>query len=234
MEVRSWLSEPAVIARAGRKAAADGAKVLVIRNTVANAQAVFNELVGQAGGEWALTVNGTPTLHHSRFAAEDRKLLDDAVEAVLGKERTPGGRIVIGTQTLEQSLDIDADILITDLCPVDVLLQRIGRLHRHTRDRTGNFAPIWTRLCARGSAKMGRVSNSPRMLRGRSVRRCRRSICLRTCSAALSRCRRETRSKTRGSRLPWAAGCCRLVHTCLSMIGRESDEQRPTRILERA
>ena len=77
-------------------------------------------------------VEGIPTLHHSRFAVEDRGLLDDAVELVLGKgDRPDNGQVVIGTQTLEQSLDIDADILISDLCPVDVLLQRIGRLHRH-------------------------------------------------------------------------------------------------------
>ena len=72
---------------------------------------------------------------------EDRWLLDDAVERALAQARVPGGVVVIGTQTLEQSLDIDADYLITDLCPVDVLLQRIGRLHRHGRsDRPARFS----------------------------------------------------------------------------------------------
>jgi CRISPR-associated endonuclease/helicase Cas3 len=81
-----------------------------------------------------------PALHHSRFAPEDRRLLDEAVEDALSpKTRKPGGVIVTGTQTLEQSLDIDADLLITDLCPVDVLLQRIGRLHRHRLDRPTGF-----------------------------------------------------------------------------------------------
>lgn len=73
-----------------------------------------------------------PALHHGRFEPEDRRLLDRAVEQALSpKLRKDGGVLVIGTQTLEQSLDIDADYLLTDLCPVDVLLQRIGRLHRH-------------------------------------------------------------------------------------------------------
>ena len=132
MRVATWLSDPAQIARFAYSQAREGARVLIIRNTVATAQEVFENLLHHDGGELALTVEGIPTLHHSRFAVEDRRLLDDAVELVLGKgDRPSNGRVVIGTQTLEQSLDIDADILISDLCPVDVLLQRIGRLHRH-------------------------------------------------------------------------------------------------------
>jgi CRISPR-associated endonuclease/helicase Cas3 len=79
-------------------------------------------------------VCGSSTLHHSRFSRQDRPLLDAAVQAQIGKHRADKlGRVVVGTQTLEQSLDIDADLLITDLCPMDVLLQRLGRLHRHER-----------------------------------------------------------------------------------------------------
>ncbi|MYJ73789.1 MAG: CRISPR-associated helicase Cas3', partial [Gammaproteobacteria bacterium] len=128
----AFLGEPGSIARRAIRAAQDGAKVLVVRNTVNSARDVFAALVAQGGGNLALMVAGEPTLHHSRFAAEDRTLLDDEVERQLGKQnRSPGGVVVIGTQTLEQSLDIDADYLITDICPVDVLLQRLGRLHRH-------------------------------------------------------------------------------------------------------
>lgn len=119
------------VASLAQAAARQGAKALVIRNTVKQAQAVFRALGESGGAEHALQVAGGPALHHSRFAAEDRRLLDRAVERALGNGRQPGGVVVIGTQTLEQSLDIDADLLLTDLCPVDVLLQRIGRLHRH-------------------------------------------------------------------------------------------------------
>ena len=118
-----------------------GAKVLVVRNTVRQAQAVFRALQDQGGTALTLQVAGGPALHHSRFAAEDRALLDEAVESALGKGRAPGGVVVVGTQTLEQSLDIDADLLISDLCPADVLLQRIGRLHRHVEsERAAPFA----------------------------------------------------------------------------------------------
>ena len=135
MSAVSILGDPDSIARTAAAAARNGAKVLVIRNTVTSAQAVFGALLAQGGGDVVLTIAKGPALHHSRFAVEDRRLLDDAVEGTIGKEasRSTGGLVVIGTQTLEQSLDIDADFLISDLCPVDVLLQRIGRLHRHAR-----------------------------------------------------------------------------------------------------
>lgn len=135
----SWISfdqidAPEQIAQLAIDAARQGAKVLIIRNTVPAAIATLAALEQKAPTPaWLFRVNGVATLHHSRFSRQDRPLLDATIEAQLGKERPAGPLIVIGTQTLEQSLDIDADLLITDLCPMDVLLQRIGRLHRHIR-----------------------------------------------------------------------------------------------------
>ena len=125
------MRDPDKIAEFALSAAQKGARTLVIRNTVREAQAVFRALQDLGGADLALQVEGGPGLHHSRFAAEDRIRLDGAVEDALGKGRGLGGVVVIGTQTLEQSLDIDADLLLADICPADVLLQRIGRLHRH-------------------------------------------------------------------------------------------------------
>ncbi len=140
---RPEMHEFASVAQHALKAARDGAKALVVRNTVDYAietQEAIEALAGPDEEELLFTVCGKRTLHHGRFAAGDRRLLDDEVERQLGKQRPDGGHIVVGTQTLEQSLDIDADLLITDLCPVDVLLQRIGRLHRHEcHDRPDRF-----------------------------------------------------------------------------------------------
>ena len=156
MRLDPILTEPGSIAAKAIEAARDGAKILVIRNTVTSAQDVFTSILEQGGASLVLQ-SGTdagPALHHSRFAAEDRTLLDECVENTLGKDRPPGGCVVIGTQTLEQSLDIDADLLISDLCPVDVLLQRIGRLHRHaeTRRPRGFEAPSCLVLVPQGEA----------------------------------------------------------------------------------
>lgn len=133
------IDDAEAIAAKALAAAAQGAKVLVVRNTVTGAVAVQTALEAMAGPDAPVLfrVNGVPTLHHGRFAREDRRLLDAAVEKAVGKARPDGGKIVVGSQTLEQSLDIDADFLITDLCPIDVLLQRLGRLHRHLFEPDG-------------------------------------------------------------------------------------------------
>lgn len=101
-----------------------GGCVLVIRNTVRRAVATYRQL--RAG--WGEAV----TLAHSRFIAHDRLRRDDWLRATFGKDGDDReGRIVVATQVAEQSLDVDFDLLITDLAPIDLLLQRIGRLHRH-------------------------------------------------------------------------------------------------------
>lgn len=136
-ETLDAMDDPMRIATFAAQAATQGARVLVVRNTVPAAVATLEaleQLTLAQSGDWLFKVNGISTVHHSRYSRQDRPLLDQAVEAQLGKTRQDRkGRVIIGTQTLEQSLDIDADLLITDLCPMDVLLQRLGRLHRHTR-----------------------------------------------------------------------------------------------------
>lgn len=102
----------------------------IIVNTVARAQNLYSQLSQDYGED-------VVTLLHSRFTAYDRIKKEDRLISELGRktDNRPALRIVIGTQILEQSLDIDFDLLITDLCPMDLLLQRIGRLHRHERVR---------------------------------------------------------------------------------------------------
>ena len=65
-------------------------------------------------------------LHHSRYAVEDRTWLDNQLLSILGPGGSREGSISVTTQTAEQSLDIDAALLLTDMCPADVLLQRLG------------------------------------------------------------------------------------------------------------
>ncbi|KFB69419.1 CRISPR-associated helicase Cas3' [Candidatus Accumulibacter vicinus] len=133
---RDIIDSPEQIAELALAAATHGAKVLIVRNTVPAAIATLAALEARVPDRaWLFQVNGVVTLHHSRFSRQDRPLLDAEIELRLGKERPSGALIVVGTQTLEQSLDIDADFLITDLCPMDVLLQRVGRLHRHANER---------------------------------------------------------------------------------------------------
>lgn len=117
------------------------ARVLIILNTVGRANTLLRTLEENAAINPAhlFSLNDTICPHHGRFAPEDRSFLDEQVSNRLGKGSAPGPLLLIGTQTLEQSLDIDADLMITDLAPADVLLQRTGRLHRHDRLRPEGF-----------------------------------------------------------------------------------------------
>ena len=139
IEIEGSIDQPASIAAKAIEAARQDASVLVVRNSVRGAVAVA-QAIEAAAPDLAFRVGTVATLHHGRFAPDDRRLLDKAVENAFGKQRSAQGRVLVGTQTLEQSLDIDADLLITDLAPMDVLLQRIGRLHRHPRADRGAFA----------------------------------------------------------------------------------------------
>ncbi|MFD7713504.1 CRISPR-associated helicase Cas3' [Streptomyces sp. NPDC059786] len=106
---------------------ADGGTALVIRNSVARAQSLYQELRGRFGGDEV-------RLLHARFTVARRADLTEECLRLLGPHtpRPRGGRlIVVATQLAEQSFDVDADLLVTDLAPVDLLLQRVGRLHRH-------------------------------------------------------------------------------------------------------
>ena len=99
----------------------------VIVNTVRKAQAIAARLKEELP-EFEILV------FHAQFLMPDRTEKEQRLMERIGKHSTPEQRdrlIVVGTQVLEQSLDIDFDYLATELCPMDLLLQRIGRLHRH-------------------------------------------------------------------------------------------------------
>jgi len=131
------IDDPSAIAAAAVAWLQRGARVGVIRNTVGQAIATQLALEEQLGRDHPalFRCREVVTLHHGRFHGRDRVHLDRAVEARFGKESPGGPAVVVATQTVEQSLDLDFDVLITDICPVDVLLQRIGRLWRHRRPR---------------------------------------------------------------------------------------------------
>lgn len=145
LRAEPWLESPDALAAEALSAAAAGAKVLVIRNTVKDCidtQLAAERLaIATNRRDMLFGVAGIPAPHHSRFARPDRTALDRALESHIGKGRSEGGCLVVATQTVQQSLDLDADILFSDLCPADVLLQRCGRLHRHpAHNRPPGFA----------------------------------------------------------------------------------------------
>lgn len=142
-ELQPWMRDPQAVARCAAQALMAGAKVLVLRNTVRQAvatQQALEALLGPAHPA-LFRCQGVVAMHHGRYALPDRRALDARVGALFGKgaARSRDAVLLCATQTVEISVDCDADFLITDVAPMDVLLQRLGRLHRHA-DRQG-FRP---------------------------------------------------------------------------------------------
>jgi len=105
----------------------DGGCAAVICNTVARAQEVYVALAERFSAEELL-------LFHARYPFDDRMQRETAVLSNFGKDgddARPYRMVCVATQVIEQSLDIDFDLLVTDLAPVDLVLQRTGRVWRH-------------------------------------------------------------------------------------------------------
>jgi CRISPR-associated endonuclease/helicase Cas3 len=118
-----------------QQAVALGKSVCWIRNTVSDARDAWQQL---AGYEWI--ESGKLHLFHSRYALHDRLTIERQVLDYFGKQSNPEqrqGRVLVATQVVEQSLDLDFDVMISDLAPIDLLIQRAGRLQRHSRDALG-------------------------------------------------------------------------------------------------
>lgn len=111
-----------------------GKCVAWIRNTVNDAIKAWRALSSELGSDRVI-------LFHARFALGDRLDIENSVLTRFGPKSskwTRQGMVVVATQVIEQSLDLDFDEMVSDLAPIDLLIQRAGRLCRHQRDTDGN------------------------------------------------------------------------------------------------
>lgn len=128
------------IAAALAHAIADGGCAVWICNTVARAQTAY-VAVRDLRSSGALPADTPLVLLHSRLLNRDRQQREVEIERLFGRDgKRPVRAIVVGTQVLEQSLDVDFDLMVSDIAPIDLLLQRAGRLHRHQRQRPSHLA----------------------------------------------------------------------------------------------
>lgn len=108
----------------------EGGCALWIVNTVRRAQEAFAALTAKG-----LRVGQELVQFHSRFPVDERLERETfLLERLSRNGERPERLIAVTTQVVEQSLDIDADLMVTDLAPIDLMIQRVGRLHRHDRD----------------------------------------------------------------------------------------------------
>ena len=134
------LNDPSSIIDTTLSEVEDGGVACILANTVNTAQSIFKELESRADSNTSLL------LFHARFRAGDRQKIEERVLELFDKrssletpEEKRGDRpfraILVATQVVEQSLDIDFDVMLSEIAPVDLLLQRSGRVHRHRRAR---------------------------------------------------------------------------------------------------
>ncbi len=141
----SWLfGDAEVVVADALEQARKGCNVVCIANTVKKSQLWYRTLLAEMCAEDSNSVK--QGLLHSRFPMFQREAIeDDWIEALgKGEMKRPTGSILIATQIVEQSVDIDADYMISELAPVDMLLQRMGRLWRHNRLNRRCEAPAFT------------------------------------------------------------------------------------------
>ncbi|WP_272700021.1 CRISPR-associated helicase Cas3' [Desulfovibrio sp. Fe33] len=115
-----------------------GACACWIRNTVADVLEAARLLTEERG-----IPEDDVTVFHARFTGGDRAAIERGVLERFGKESGPeqrAGKILLASQVVEQSLDLDFDLLLSDLAPMELLIQRAGRCHRHTRPRPAGYA----------------------------------------------------------------------------------------------
>jgi CRISPR-associated endonuclease/helicase Cas3 len=114
-----------ILARVASAAKA-GACVAFVRNNVDGAIEAWHRLRAEG-------INSL--LFHARFAMSDRQRIEEKVMRLFGRNRDPAaqGAVLVATQVIEQSLDLDFDFMATDLAPIDLMIQRAGRLWRHVR-----------------------------------------------------------------------------------------------------
>jgi CRISPR-associated endonuclease/helicase Cas3 len=128
--------QPQTIIEHLRTALHDGGCAAVICNRLKRAQELYKEIL--AAG---LVAEEDLILFHARFPFAWREEIEEKVLGKFGKGKNGGQNhtrpqksIVIATQVIEQSLDLDFDYMVSDLAPIDLLIQRAGRLHRHTQN----------------------------------------------------------------------------------------------------
>jgi len=124
-----WV-EPETIAHRLVTELQDGGCAAVICNTVKRAQEMYRAIK-----KTGIVPEQDLMLFHARFPFAWRDEIEKEVLSRFGKGgQRPGKAIVVATQVIEQSLDLDFDLMVTDLAPVDLILQRAGRLHRHQQN----------------------------------------------------------------------------------------------------